>query len=55
MALNGIVNEQTNLSASKPVRRPYAAPRLTVHGTVAELTQAKLVNRPFALAYLAGG
>jgi len=42
----------------KPVRvpapkRPYQAPRLIVHGTVAELTQSKLVNRPFAATYLA--
>ena len=52
MTFNGIVNEQTNLSESKPVRRPYAAPRLTVHGTVAELTQAKLIKGPFAATYL---
>ena len=34
-----------------PPKRPYRAPRLTVHGTVAELTQAKLVSRPFLLSY----
>ena len=33
-------------------KRPYQAPRLTVHGTVAELTRAKLVSRPFLISYL---
>jgi len=46
------------MNPAKPARvpapkRPYTAPRLIVHGTVAELTQAKLVNRPFAATYLA--
>ena len=48
------------MTASEPVRiaaakRPYQAPRLTVHGTVAELTQAKLVGQQLAPGYLAAG
>ena len=48
------------MNASEPVRspilkRPYQAPRLIVHGTVAELTQAKLVGQLLAPGYLAAG
>jgi hypothetical protein len=44
------------MMTSEPARvpapkRPYQSPHLTVHGTVAELTQAKLVSRPFPLGY----
>ena len=48
------------MTASEPVRiaaaqRPYQAPHLTVHGTVAELTQAKLAGVPLAPGYLTTG
>ena len=48
------------MNASEPARapapkRPYQAPRLIVHGTVAELTQAKLVGQQLAPGYLAAG
>ncbi len=48
------------MNASEPARasspkRPYRAPRLTVHGTVAELTQAKLADQLLAPGYLTAG
>jgi hypothetical protein len=53
MTINQIVDKPANPLVTSTHKRPYVAPRLIVHGTVAELTQAKLVNRPFAATYLA--
>ena len=46
---------QPQSAQTKTAKRRYAAPRLIVHGTVAELTQAKWMGQLLGAIYLAAG
>ncbi len=46
---------QPQSTQAKIAKRRYVAPRLILHGTVAELTQAKGVGQLLGAVYLAAG
>ena len=55
MTIQAAAGMQPQLTQAKIAKRRYAVPRLIVHGTVAELTQATWVGQLLGAVYLAAG